>query len=152
MLKSLFSAGICLFGITPAFATTTTAAVGGICQNVLVAGQRTTCSSTGVIYMQLPNGRVLFTVGLADRSVMSFVGEKDSQPNPEQYWLYLSRVRISSRSTDIVAKVAGTCVVKMTTDGTLWHSINCKAEGEGTSVYQLDFIGNQKKVAVSQVK
>jgi hypothetical protein len=92
----------------------------------------------------LPNGHVLLTVGLKDGRVLSFVGEKDSQPNLEEYWLYLSRVRIATRSTETVANVAGVCVVHMTTDGTVWHRLDCQAEGEKSTFYTLRFRSNER--------
>ena len=70
-------------------------------------------------------------MGLKDGQVLSLVGEKDSS---NQIWkstrLYLSRVRIATRSTETVANVVGACVVHMITDGTVWHRFDCQAEGE----------------------
>ncbi len=105
-----------------------------------------------MIYVQLPNGHVLFTVGLKDRRVLSFVGEKDSQPNLEEYWLYLSRVRIATRSTETVANVVGACVVHMTTDGTVWHHLDCQAEGKKSAFYSLRFRSDEQRVKVQHTQ
>jgi hypothetical protein len=137
---------------------TTIASVGGVCEQVLVAGQPNTCvfkpgeRKSGVIYMQFPNGHVVFTVGLKDGRLLTFVGERDSQPNPEKYWLYLSRVRFGTKGTETVATVGGLCIVSMTIDGAVWHRVDCRGEGENGSIFQLNFKSDENKITVNHAR
>jgi hypothetical protein len=121
--------------------------VDGTCTRVLVAGEPQACAAgaqshkSGVMFIT-QNGTSMVMVGLKDGRVMTFIGGKDSQPSPEEYWLYLSRMRIVSRGTETIAAVAGVCIVKMTTDGKIWHNVNCTAKGEHGTEYAVDFVSN----------
>jgi predicted aspartyl protease len=126
----------------------TMAAVHGSCEIFIVAGIQTPCPPKGVMYSHLTNGRVLLSVALPTEEILSFVGEKDSQPRLEEYWLYLSRVRIGSRATEIVAQVAGQCVVHMTRDGTAWFRLDCDATDEQNRAYRLHFEADGRQIGV----
>lgn len=128
---------------------TTVAGTKGQCEEVELAGQISKCKpDSGIIYMQLPNGNVLFTFALDDGRMASFVGEKDSQPRPEEYHLYLSRIRIVSTGSDFVAKIAGQCIVQMSRDGKIWSRIDCTATDENSAAYRLTFKGDGNFVDV----
>jgi hypothetical protein len=128
---------------------TTIVGVKGTCENISLAGTPARCApGAGVIYSVLPNGRVLITFPLADGRVASFVGEKDSQPRPEQYFLYLSRIRIVSNGTEFAAKLAGQCVVDMSRDGKIWLLVNCTATDENSEAYSFQFRGDGTPVDV----
>jgi hypothetical protein len=139
-------------------ALSTIAVIDGICEQVLVAGHPSACvfkpgeRQSGVIYMQFPNGHVMFSVGLKDGRLLSFVGEKDSQPNPEKYWLYLSRVRFGTKGTETVATVGGLCVVTMTPDGMIWHRVDCRGEGENHMIFELSFQSNEQRITVQRTR
>lgn len=144
-----------LLFVFPFFATGTAsaqidtmAAVHGSCEIFIVAGIQTPCPPKGVMYSHLTNGRVLLSVALPNEQILSFVGEKDSQPRPEEYWLYLSRVRIGSRATEIVAQVAGQCIVHMTRDGTAWFRLDCDATDEQDRAYRLHFEADGRPIDV----
>ncbi len=126
----------------------TMAAVHGSCEIFIVAGIQTPCPPKGVMYSRLTNGRVLLSVALPNEQILSFVGERDSQPRSEEYWLYLSRVRIGSRATEIVAQVAGQCVVHMTRDGTAWFRLECDATDEQDRAYRLHFEADARPIGV----
>jgi hypothetical protein len=79
-----------------------------------------------------------------DGRVMSFIGEKDSQPRPEIYYLYLSRVRIASNGSSFVANIAGQCIVHMSRDATIWSRVDCDATDENGDAYALRFQGDGK--------
>ena len=131
-------------------ADTTITIVGGSCQSVEVASQQVACGSpSSVVYSALPNGIVLFNVPLADGRVCGFVGDRDSQPKPEVYVLYLKRVRLARGSEGgTPIDVSGTCTVDVSTDGTLVHRILCDAtDGQGGK-YRLDFRGDGRPVEV----
>jgi hypothetical protein len=109
--------------------------VKGQCEELTLAGVPSKCAGSGLIYMHLRNGRVLFTVGIDDGRAASFIGERDSQPRPEAYYLYLSRVRIVSKGTEFSANVAGQCITLMSHDGTVWSRIDCEATDENGASY-----------------
>lgn len=121
----------------------------GSCDVFIIAGATTPCPPKGVIYSHLTNGRALLSVGLPNDEILTFVGEKDSQPRLEEYWLYLSRVRIASRATEIVANVAGQCIIHMTRDGTIWSRIDCDATDERNRAYRLHFKPDGRPVEVT---
>jgi len=133
----------------------TVATSGGTCSNVIVANSNSGCvlgsdgTESGVIYTHIDNGTVLITVGLNSTTVLSFVGEKDSQPNPGDYVLYLSRIRLNSNETSTVANVSGTCTIRMSSDGSIWYSVVCSALGENYTRYELDFISDGRPIVVT---
>jgi len=143
MVSSFWACGLALAQVD------TKAAVHGACEIFVVAGVTTPCPPKGVMYAHLTNGRVLISVALPSEEVLSFVGEKDSQPRPEEYWLYLSRVRIGSSASDIVAQVAGQCVVHMTPDGTAWLRLDCDATDEQNRPYRLHFEADGRPIDVA---
>jgi hypothetical protein len=129
----------------------TLAGVSGVCEKVIVNGRPDTCSQkadggNGLVYMHLPNGRALLTLGLIGGRFLSFVGEKDSQPEPTKYWLYLSRVRFGSKATETIANVGGTCLVTMSPDAATWYSVECHGDGEHGAVFQVTFHPDGKRV------
>jgi len=128
---------------------TTVAGIKGQCEVVSLAGIDAKCAlGSGVIYSSLSNGRVLFSFALSDGRVVSFVGEKDSQPRPEEYFLYLSRVRVASKGSGFTATIAGQCKVSMSTDGKFWSLIQCDATDENSARYALRFASDGTPVDV----
>ena len=82
------------------------AVIKGNCERVSLADVALQCApGSGLIYTILSNGRALFTFQLADGRTASFVGEKDSQPRPEEYYLYLSRIRIVSNGSESLSGI-----------------------------------------------
>jgi len=135
----------------------TLADVSGVCEKVIVNGRSDTCSQkadggSGLIYTHLPNGRVFLTLGLVGGRILSFVGEKDSQPEPTKYWLYLSRVRFGSKATETVANVGGTCIVTMSPDAATWYNVECQGSGEHGATFQIGFHPDGKRVVPHYVK
>ena len=142
---------------TDAFAQSDTATIAGVpgsCRGKLQLGAATLpCTGTGIVYMALPNGRVLLTFGSAtpegSAAVVTFVGEHDRQVRPEDYVLYLSRVRYGAGSVERAWDVSGECKVTMNVAGTLWSEILCDATDADRRRYTVDFRGNGKTVNVS---
>ena len=130
----------------------TTVGIGGSCQQITLAGKDETCAGHGAMNMIFPNGHVLFVVELIPDKAISFIGEKDSQPRPGVYTLYLSRVRIMTKGSSQVINVAGQCVVHMSDDGKFWHTLDCDAADEHDAHYSLKFKSDDKPVAVSHKK
>jgi hypothetical protein len=122
--------------------------VHGWCDEFVLSDRKENCGSDGILYTHLRNGRVLIIVGMADGRAVEFVGEKDSQPRLEEYWLYLSRIRIGSRGSQHVLNVAGQCVIQMSKDGTVWSRVNCDATDENSARYRLLFRGDGHPVDV----
>jgi hypothetical protein len=121
----------------------------GECVRISLAGTPAKCSpGGGVLYSVLPNGRVLITFPLDDGRVASFVGEKDSQPRPETYYLYLSRIRIASKGSDFTANIAGLCIVSMSHNGKIWSEIGCTATDENNAAYEFKFTSDGTPVDV----
>lgn len=119
---------------------TTVLGIKGKCESVLLAGIESKCArGSGVVFMVLPNGRAIFSFALEDGRVASFVGEKDSQPRPEDYHLYLSRFRITAKGSEFVANIAGECVVSMSQDGKIWWRIDCNGTDAKNATYKLNF-------------
>jgi hypothetical protein len=119
---------------------TTIVSVKGQCEAISLAGVAAQCPpGGGVVYSVLGNGRVLLTFAIGDGRTASFVGEKDSQPRPETYYLYLSRIRIASSGSDFTSKIAGQCIVNMSRDGRIWSTIECNATDENSAVYAFRF-------------
>jgi hypothetical protein len=130
-------------------APTTLVGIKGECQKISLAGNPSNCApGGGVLYSVLQNGRALITFPLDDGRMASFVGEKDSQPNPETYYLYLSRVRILSKGTEFAANIAGLCIISMSRDGRVWSEIGCQATDENNATYEFTFQSNGAAVDV----
>src|SRR6185503_2091291 len=69
---------------------------GGQCLAAQVASQSIACGPPPkIVYVALPNGIIIFNVGLADGRVYGFVGDRDFQPKPESYELFLKRIRLA---------------------------------------------------------
>ncbi len=123
----------------------------GHCENVTVAGKSAACAvKSGQLYMHFKNGNALFANQLADGRTLSFVGEKDAQPQLEVYHLYLSRVRVLTKGTQLVSSVAGECVAHMSRDGYLWSFTQCTATDENGATYSLLFQSDGSRVTVSK--
>ena len=121
--------------------------ISGTCVSVAIGGKPVRCNAKPfVLYTALPNGRVLYNVALSDGRVMAFVGESDKQPRPEEYWLYLTRVRIAQGPQNVSSDVAGTCRMYQTSDGSVVHRILCEATDLSGSKFLLDFRGNGQRV------
>jgi hypothetical protein len=123
----------------------------GTCEKVFVAGTGANCTGTGILYSHHPNGVVLIQTQLPGR-LLAFVGEKDSQPNPREYHLYLSRARVETGGSSFVATVAGQCVIRMSEDGRIWHRVDCDATDENNRLYRLRFVSDGEPVHVSRVR
>ena len=125
----------------------------GSCDELIIAGKKDSCTpDNSVLYTHLRNGRALITVGTADGRVVGFVGEKDSQPQPQVYWLYLSRIRIGSRGSEHLLDVAGQCIIRMTKDGLIWSRVDCDATDENSARYRLHFRSDGRPVDVLRGK
>jgi hypothetical protein len=125
-----------------------TTVISGSCLIVQMASKSTTCATPAtVVYMSLPNGVIVFNVPLSDNSVPAFVGDRDSQPKPEEYVLYLKRVRIAHGSEqETPVSVTGTCKMNVSTDGTIVHRIICDATDNQGRKFLLDFRGDGQPV------
>lgn len=112
----------------------------GTCGLLELAGRKVPCSyTTGVIYSLLKNGRVLISIGVNKNKVLSFVGSKDSQPSPENYFLYLSRIDINTVAVKSVVDVGGECHLIMSVSGKRWHSLDCTAQDANGANYILRY-------------
>ena len=131
------------------------AATGGKCESLVVAGAPLDCSQVkGIIYTHMANGRVLLTLGWSDGGAFSFVGERDSQANPQEYRLYLSRINVASNASSGVdvnpSTISGICTVRMSKDGYVWYRIDCDATGANNSQYRLRFQSNGERIDVKR--
>ncbi len=127
------------------------ASVSGTCTIVQMWGRTALCADPAkLVYTVLPNDIVMFTIVLEDDTVVSFVGGRDSQPSPEKYTLYLSRVRFANSSAvpDVVS-VEGRCDAQISEDGTIFYSVVCNASSARGETYLLSFRGDGKPVAPS---
>jgi hypothetical protein len=121
----------------------------GSCEELFLASKRENCATPGgMIYTHLRNGSVLITIGTDDGRAIAFIGEKDSQPQLEVYWLYLSRIRIGSRGSEHILDVAGQCIIHMTRDGLVWSQVDCNATDENSARYRLLFRSDGRPVQV----
>jgi hypothetical protein len=121
----------------------------GHCESAQVASRPVACGSPNkVIYTMLSNGIVLFNVALADGRLYGFVGERDAQPKPELYVLYLRRVRLNRGEEGTRVDVSGTCRLDVSTDGKLFHHLVCDATDAQGGKYLLDFRGDGQPVEV----
>lgn len=128
----------------------TTMIIPGRCQSATVNGRAVRCGANPrVVYMNLPNGITMLNVALADGRVLAFVGDRDRQPRPEEYWLYLTRVRMGTSGQSLATDVAGTCKMLTTTDGSVVHSVKCEASDLSGSKLGLDFRGDGRPVDLS---
>jgi hypothetical protein len=120
----------------------------GSCVVAQLAGNSVTCATnTGVIFVVLSNGVAMFNIPLADDRVLAFVGERDAQPAPGEYALYLQRVRLGLNAQESAATdVTGTCKMSMTPDGSMVHRIVCNASDISGRQFLLDFRGNDQPV------
>jgi hypothetical protein len=124
--------------------------VNGACSALTLAGRDTGCtSSKGLLYMHFAHGVVTLSVGADDGRMIAFVSEKDAQPSPGKYWLYLTRVRTFSKINNSVFPVAGVCKVDMADDGMHWYSVTCAAEDENQTTYSLKFRPSNEHISVS---
>jgi hypothetical protein len=145
-MRRVLRATVALFGISTAQSQqveiTSNVMIPGTCRVLTVAGRPAACTANPhVIYTALSNGRVMYGIGLEDGRVLGFVGESDRQPRPEEYWLYLARVRVNSHTDSLVLDVGGTCRVAMTADGLIVHRIHCSATDTAGKKFTLDFRG-----------
>ena len=127
----------------------------GSCDELILAGKKESCTrGGGVGYTHLRNGAALITVGTADGRAVAFVGEKDSQPQLQVYWLYRSRVGIVSRGSHHIVNVAGQCTIRMARDGTVWLQIDCDGTDENSASYRLHFCsdGRPAKVQIGSLR
>lgn len=51
--------------------------------------------------------------------------------------------------TEVIAQVAGTCIVKMSEDGRTWDSVQCDAKDERDAHYSFRLKGGGRPVGVS---
>lgn len=124
--------------------------ISGRCQSAMVNGRAVRCGDNPkVVFSNLPNGISMLNVALADGRVLAFVGDRDRQPRPEEYWLYLTRVRMGTAGQSLATDVAGTCKMLLTTDGSVVHSIKCEASDLSGSKLGLDFRGDGRPVDVT---
>lgn len=122
----------------------------GSCVSVDVPNTNAMCAAIpGVLFTHLRNGRALITFALDNGHAGSFIGEKDSQPKPELYYLYLSRFRIATGGSDFVTKIGGQCVIHMSRDGSDWSQIDCDARDENDAPFVLHFVSNNSPVTVN---
>jgi hypothetical protein len=125
----------------------TIADIDGSCKSLKIAGHPSPCTNAkGIIYTHYRHGVVMLSVGVNDGRIMAFVAEKDAQPAPGDYWLYLARIRIGSNATQQVTGVGGTCKVSMSPDGMTWHSVICNAEDADGAKYGLSFVASKQPV------
>ena len=117
----------------------------GTCDELTVAGTAEECVGK-LSYMNLRNGTVVLSIETKKGYMVSFVGEKDSQPRPEEYHLYISRVRMFTKATESVASAAGQCVVSMSRDGTIWSEIKCQATDADRASYDMTFRPDKKPI------
>lgn len=131
----------------------TVVGVGGVCAEPLRhAGRAFACSGTGMIYTVHGNGVVSFMVPAGERRVVAFVGESDRQVRPEDYVLYLTRVRMMTDGREDLAQVSGTCRATMSRDGRHWSRVDCDATDEDRAVYRLRFRGDGQPITVSRAR
>ena len=120
---------------------------GGKCSHLELAGQKVPCSyAKGVIYTLLSNGRVLFTIGLSKDKILAFVGSKDSQPSAGNYFLYLSRVDITTKAMKSFVDVGGECHLSLSRSGKIWYALTCNAQDADGAAYLLDYKFTDKPV------
>jgi hypothetical protein len=120
----------------------------GACRTLAVDSKAMACTSrASVVYAALPNGRVVFSIPLSDGRLLGFVGEQDEQPRPEEYRLFLSRVRIGTRASSQATDVDGTCTVNQTADASVVHRLTCEAKDAVGNRFALDFRGNGQRVS-----
>jgi hypothetical protein len=141
----MFAAGLAAQGVT----MTT---IGGDCRIIQIASRSAACAAPAMaVYTRLPNDTIAINVPLADERVLGFVGDRDAQPKPEQYVLYVKRVRIAKGAEQgTPVEVTGTCKMEISTDGSLVHRITCDATDQQGGKYLLDFFGNNQPVQVKQ--
>ena len=125
----------------------------GACAKVQISSRTALCTDPAkLLYSASPNGIVMFTIILKNNVVVSFVGDRDSQPSPENYTLYLSRVRVAnSPAAPSVVNVAGKCDANISKDATIFYGLVCKASSMRGDSYLLSFRGDGKPVAPSHL-
>lgn len=105
--------------------------VTGSCRTVIIAGKLDRCTNIAQVkYSLLDNGRAMLAFVVGGGRVIAFVSEKDAQPQPQTYYMYLSRVRIARLGSDFAANVGGQCLITISPDKTVWSTISCKAIDE----------------------
>ena len=145
---------VALLACSPALAADEPAAepvvvrISGTCRSVMVSGRPSACSRpVGVVYFALPNGRILLNIPLADGRTLAFVAENDRQPKPEEYWMYLSRVRLGTAAeTSMATDVGGFCKMLGSASGEIINSVLCEATDSGGNRFALDFRGDGRPV------
>ena len=116
----------------------------GRCKTLQISGASTTCN--GFVYAHFHNGRTAWNFATHTGAVM-LSGGKDQQPSPERYRLDIDKVRITNPGAKpIEFRVAGMCESILSTDGVYLRSVECRAQGQGTSVI-IDFIGDGHPVS-----
>ena len=135
---------LALFAAAPVCAEeTANIVVKGTCRTVVVAGKPDHCPDIPqVTYSRLDNGRALLGFMIGGGRLLAFVSEKDAQPAPATYYMYLSRVRIATLSSEFTPNIGGQCLITVTPDEKVWPSITCNATDENGAAYSLDFQSN----------
>jgi hypothetical protein len=146
MVTSLFRLTLLLaiLAAAPAYAEEkASVTVIGTCKTVIIAGKPDHCMEVPqVTYSLLDNGRAMLAFVIGDGRLVAFVSEKDAQPRPQNYYMYLSRVRIATMGSQFTANIGGQCLITLTPDKTVWPTITCNATDENGATYSLDFQSN----------
>jgi hypothetical protein len=127
--------------------------ISGACQRVELFSKPAQCAlGSPAIYMALPNGIVMFQFSLDDQSAVAFAGDRDSQPEPEEYTLYVKRVRISrSVQGGPATDVDGTCKMTVSTGGSMVHQIICSAADQRGGRFLLEFRSDGQPVKIETI-
>ena len=108
-----------------------------------------TCSS-GLVYVQHQSGSILLSVQSGPDVTIGFQADRDEQPKPEEYILYLSRMHTSVSGRSAAKEVTGTCRIAMSTDGQTWHRATCTATDRSGLVTVVNYVGNGQPVTAAR--
>ena len=129
-----------------AHAQATIAAIQGRCLGLTLAGKDAACAGgTPIMYADLGNGRTMIGVSAADGRVIDFVADKDAQPTPGSYFMYLARVDAHTHATHATTDVGGMCHVQMSNDAMIWHRVDCQAQDSDGALYSFRFTGSGQR-------
>ncbi len=107
------------------------------------------CSS-GLVYVQHQSGSILLSVQSGRDVTIGFQAERDEQPRPEEYTLFLSRMHTSVSGRSAAKEVTGTCRISMSTDGQVWQRATCQATDRSGLVTVMTFTGNGQPVSAAR--
>lgn len=132
--------------MAPARARAVIGAIQGRCLELTLAGKNAGCAGPmTIIYAILGNGRTMIGVPAADGRVIDFVAEKDAQPTPGSYFMYLAQVDAHSHATHATTDVGGMCHVAMSDDAMIWHDVTCQAQDSDGALYSFKFTGSGQR-------